>query len=72
MIVALAISGASLLAIFALSMLIILIGTAVADTGYVGKHRAAAIDRRSVVAPPLDAHGHQPRAANRVRDRARR
>ncbi len=39
MIVTLAITGASLLTIFALWMLILFIGLALADHGYVGKHR---------------------------------
>jgi hypothetical protein len=38
---ALAIAGASLLTVFAVWMLILFISTAIADHGYVGKHRYA-------------------------------
>lgn len=39
MITALAITGGSMLAVFTVTTLIFLIGMAIADTGYVGKHR---------------------------------
>lgn len=39
MITALAITGGSLIAAFTVTTLIFLVGMAIADTGYVGKHR---------------------------------
>lgn len=41
MILALAITGVTLVAFFAIWMIILFISLAIADSGYVGKHRAA-------------------------------